>query len=30
MEHMTNHGTGWDRMEFLNPPRALIGFRTDF
>lgn len=30
MEHMTNHGTGWIRMEFLVPARALIGFRTEF
>ncbi|MGH3358036.1 MAG: translational GTPase TypA, partial [Nocardioidaceae bacterium] len=30
MEQMTNHGTGWVRMEFLVPARALIGFRTEF
>ncbi|HEX6338978.1 MAG TPA: translational GTPase TypA [Jiangellaceae bacterium] len=30
MEHMTNHGTGWVRMEFGVPSRGLIGFRTDF
>ncbi|MCP9966983.1 MULTISPECIES: translational GTPase TypA [Actinomadura] len=30
MEHMTNHGTGWVRMEFLVPARGLIGFRTEF
>jgi GTP-binding protein len=30
MEQMTNHGTGWVRMEFLVPARGLIGFRTDF
>ena len=30
MEHMTNHGTGWVRMEFLVPSRGLIGFRTEF
>jgi GTP-binding protein len=30
MEQMTNHGTGWVRMEFLIPARGLIGFRTDF
>jgi GTP-binding protein len=30
MEGMTNHGTGWVRMEFLVPARGLIGFRTDF
>jgi GTP-binding protein len=30
MEQMTNHGTGWVRMEFLVPARGLIGFRTEF
>ncbi|GAA5042214.1 GTP-binding protein [Thermocatellispora tengchongensis] len=30
MEHMTNHGTGWIRMEFVVPARGLIGFRTEF
>jgi GTP-binding protein len=30
MEQMTNHGTGWVRMEFIVPARGLIGFRTDF
>ncbi|MFO7249763.1 MAG: translational GTPase TypA [Actinomycetes bacterium] len=30
MENMTNHGTGWVRMEFLVPARGLIGFRTEF
>ncbi len=30
MEHMTNHGTGWARMEYLVPARGLIGFRTQF
>ena len=30
MEQMVNHGTGWVRMEFLVPARALIGFRTEF
>jgi GTP-binding protein len=30
METMTNHGTGWVRMEFLVPARGLIGFRTEF
>ncbi|MFZ2504463.1 MAG: translational GTPase TypA [Nocardioides sp.] len=30
MESMTNHGTGWVRMEFIVPARGLIGFRTDF
>ncbi|MDJ0334482.1 translational GTPase TypA [Salinibacterium sp. G-O1] len=27
---MTNHGTGWVRMEFVVPSRGLIGFRTEF
>ena len=30
MVTMTNHGTGWIRMEFLVPARGLIGFRTRF
>ncbi|GAA4914722.1 translational GTPase TypA [Streptomonospora salina] len=30
MEHMTNHGTGWVRMDWLVPSRGLIGFRTEF
>jgi GTP-binding protein len=30
METMTNHGTGWVRMEFMVPARGLIGFRTQF
>jgi GTP-binding protein len=30
MEQMSNHGTGWVRMEFLVPSRGLIGFRTEF
>jgi len=30
MEQMVNHGTGWIRMEWLVPARALIGFRTEF
>uniref|UniRef100_UPI003B3B3DAC translational GTPase TypA n=1 Tax=Nakamurella sp. TaxID=1869182 RepID=UPI003B3B3DAC len=30
MEGMTNHGTGWVRMEFHVPSRGLIGFRTEF
>ena len=30
MESMTNHGTGWVRMEYLIPARGLIGFRTQF
>jgi len=27
---MSNHGTGWVRMEFVVPSRGLIGFRTEF
>jgi GTP-binding protein len=30
MTHMTNHGTGWVRLEFVVPARGLIGFRTEF
>jgi GTP-binding protein len=30
METMTNHGTGWVRLEFKVPARGLIGFRTQF
>jgi len=30
MEVMTNHGTGWVRLEFVVPARGLIGFRTQF
>ena len=30
MENMTNHGTGWVRMEFIVPSRGLIGFRSEF
>jgi GTP-binding protein len=30
METMTNHGTGWIRLQFLVPARGLIGFRTQF
>ena len=30
MEQMSNHGTGWVRLEFHVPSRGLIGFRTDF
>ena len=30
METMSNHGTGWVRMEFKIPARGLIGFRTTF
>lgn len=27
---MSNHGSGWVRMEFVVPSRGLIGFRTEF
>jgi GTP-binding protein len=30
LEQMVNHGTGWVRMEYVVPARALIGFRTEF
>jgi len=30
LEQMTNHSTGWVRMEYLVPARGLIGFRTEF
>ena len=30
MEQMTNHGTGWARLEYVVPARGLIGFRTEF
>ena len=30
MEDMTNHGTGWVRLDYVVPARALIGFRTEF
>ncbi|WP_062301982.1 translational GTPase TypA [Demequina subtropica] len=30
MESMSNHGTGWVRMEFIVPARGLIGFRSQF
>ncbi len=30
MEQMSNHGSGWIRMEFVVPARGLIGFRTEF
>ncbi len=30
MESMSNHGTGWVRMEFMVPARGLIGFRSTF
>lgn len=28
MESMSNHGSGWVRMQFTVPSRGLIGFRT--
>lgn len=30
LDGMTNHGTGWVRMEFIVPSRGLIGFRSEF
>jgi len=30
LEQMVNHGTGWARLEYAVPARALIGFRTEF
>jgi len=30
MEDMSNHGTGWVRLDYVVPARALIGFRTEF
>ena len=30
LEGMTDHGTGWVRMEYIVPARGLIGFRTEF
>ena len=30
MVTMTNHGSGWVRLEYIVPARALIGFRTEF
>jgi GTP-binding protein len=30
LESMTDHGTGWIRMEYVVPARGLIGFRTEF
>jgi GTP-binding protein len=30
MEAMVNHGSGWVRMDWLVPARALIGFRAEF
>jgi GTP-binding protein len=30
MDNMSNHGSGWVRMEWIVPSRGLIGFRTEF
>ncbi|MGI9621295.1 MAG: translational GTPase TypA [Acidimicrobiales bacterium] len=30
LENMTNHGTGWVRLDYVVAARALIGFRTEF
>jgi GTP-binding protein len=30
LEQMVNHSTGWVRMDYLVPARALIGLRTEF
>jgi GTP-binding protein len=30
MANMTNHGTGWVRLDYIVPARALVGFRTEF
>ena len=30
MVSMSNHGTGWVRLDYIVPARGLIGFRTDF
>jgi GTP-binding protein len=30
MDNMSNHGTGWVRLDFTVPSRGLIGFRTHF
>ena len=30
MENLTNHGTGWVRLDYIVPARALVGFRTEF
>jgi GTP-binding protein len=30
MDNMSNHGSGWVRMEWIVPARGLIGFRTEF
>ncbi len=30
MQNMSNHGTGWVRLDYVVPARGLIGFRTEF
>jgi len=30
LDQMTNHATGWVRMDYLIPARGLIGLRTEF
>jgi GTP-binding protein len=30
MDQMTNHGSGWVRLDYLIPARGLLGFRTEF
>jgi GTP-binding protein len=30
LANMTNHGTGWVRLDYTVPARGLIGFRTEF
>jgi GTP-binding protein len=30
LEQLTNHGSGWIRLDFMVPARGLIGFRTQF
>src|SRR6185312_16140245 len=30
MEQMTNHGSGWVRLDYVIPARGLLGFRTEF
>jgi GTP-binding protein len=30
LETMTNHGSGWVRLDYVVPARGLIGFRTEF
>ncbi len=30
MVNMSNHGSGWVRLDYIVPARGLIGFRTEF